>query len=64
MYEPGKKKIDLVFTKYNTVKEYIHQIPYHYQLIVSYAQMLTILELHLRGKTYFSRGKSSQQAQH
>lgn len=53
-----ENSLKLVFTIYNAVREYIHQLQCHYQLVVSYAQMFTRSEFQLKGKTCFSRDKS------
>lgn len=52
-----ENSLKLVFTKYNAVREYIHQLQCHYQLVVSYAQTFTRSELQLKGKTLFSGDK-------
>jgi len=48
-----------LFTKYNAVRENIHQLQCHYQLVVSYTQMFTRSEVQLKGKTCFSRGDTT-----
>lgn len=50
--------LKLVFTKYNAVGEYIHQLQCQYQLVLSYTQMFTRSEFQLKEKTCFSRDKS------